>query len=291
MRHPTPLSFGSTPFLHVSRRSSGASYKDIIHLHEGIEFLYVKQGSGQVVVGSSSLRADGGSLYFFQPFQLHKLAITATEEKPYVRSFLVYDPVWLQAYLKPFPRLAQFHRKLWKANWECQALNGLDSSHPLTQLFDRLGELPQPDEAGNGIGDGESQALLLISLLGLLQRHWPYPASHPSALPRELSHTERAMEWIEANYRKPFSLRELAQYLHLSPAYISGLFRKEIGESLSDYVASRRVKEACHLLQAGDLPLAGIVEQLGISNVSYFCQLFKRIMGESPHQFRLRSRS
>ncbi len=98
------------------------------------------------------------------------------------------------------------------------------------------------------------------------------------------------MRWIEAHLSDTFQLDELADDLYLSKSYISKLFRKETGSSITDYLTARRVKEACHLLQTSDLALDAICTRIGLSNVSYFIQMFKRETNITPHQYRLEHR-
>lgn len=283
-----PISLRHMPAQAVWRRSSGAEFRDIIHFHEGIEIFYIEQGEGQIVIGSKKFEVSDGTLLFFQPFQLHKLAISASDAKPFVRSFIVYEPSWLQACLQPFPQLADFHRRLWKKAWSSQAVQTAGPDDPLALHMRELAALalprPQHDRSGT-----EASALFLLRLLTLLAGG--ALRSDRADAPREGSHAERAMEWLDRRFREPFRLRELADELHLTPAYVSGLFRKEVGENLTDYLAARRMQEACRLLETTELAVERVAEAVGIPSASHFCRLFKQRLGESPRRFRLRLRS
>jgi len=48
------------------------------------------------------------------------------------------------------------------------------------------------------------------------------------------------------------------------------------------------MQQACSLLQTTNKSVEVIGEQVGFTSTSYFISLFKRIMGVSPHQYRLR---
>lgn len=289
MKPLQPLSLTQAPFQFVYRRSNGANYKDIIHLHEGIEFLYIEQGDGQVVVGQKTIRITDGMLLFFQPFQLHKFAIEATDERPFIRSFLVYDPAWLQPYLRAFPRLMEFHRLICKRSWDVQVLNGVQADHPLIRHLQRLSHLPTQDSATDRME--EQHVLYVLGWIDLLQQQWPRDNYDLSTVnTRAFGHAELAMEWIESNFMKPFNLQLLADHLHLSAPYLSGLFRREVGENLTDYLTARRIQEGCRLLMASTQSLDQIAYEIGIPNVSYFCQLFKKVIGETPRRFRMKSK-
>jgi AraC-like DNA-binding protein len=281
------LSLTQTPFQFAYNRSSGSEYKNIIHLHEGIEFHYIEQGEGQVVIGHKTFKISAGTLLFFQPFQLHKFAVQASDQLPFVRSFVVYDPNWLQPYVRLFPRLMDFHQMVWKRAWDVQTMTGLDNQHPLIQQLQRLGHLP-PQDSGKDHA-GEQHILFVLGFLDVLQQHWrDGNLDKMGVRARTFGHVELAMEWMEQNYHLPFHLQTLANHLHLSAPYLSALFRREVGENLTDYLAARRIQEACHLLMTSSYTLDRIAEQVGIPNVSYFCQMFKKQTGETPRRFRMK---
>ena len=99
---------------------------------------------------------------------------------------------------------------------------------------------------------------------------------------------EQILGWIEHQYAKPFQLEQLAKELHLSTYHLSHLFKEATGISLTEYIAARRMHQAVLLLTSTDKPVAQIAEEIGITNCSYFCKLFKSRMGATPHQYRKR---
>ncbi len=57
-----------------------------------------------------------------------------------------------------------------------------------------------------------------------------------------------AIAYIRKNCMEGLSLNQLADYVHLSPNYLSNLFKKEVGYRLSDYVNELRIEKAKYLL-------------------------------------------
>lgn len=96
------------------------------------------------------------------------------------------------------------------------------------------------------------------------------------------------MDWIENHYTAPFRLDDLAKSLHLSPYHVSHLFKEATGVSITDYIATRRIHRSIQLLTATKRPISLIAEEIGLSNSSYFCKLFKSRTGVTPHQYRKR---
>jgi AraC-like DNA-binding protein len=105
-------------------------------------------------------------------------------------------------------------------------------------------------------------------------------------LRRPRRYSEAAMRWVEEHYAEEFRLERLADELHLSRYYLSRLFRQETGSAITDYVTARRMKQACMLLETTELSVDQIGFRVGIPNVSYFIQLFKRVVGTTPLKYR-----
>ncbi len=78
----------------------------------------------------------------------------------------------------------------------------------------------------------------------------------------------------------------LAAQIHLNPDYLSYLFHKEAGQSLSSYILEERILLAKKLLNTTNKTLQEISEMIGFSNGSYFHKQFKRLTGMTPHQYR-----
>lgn len=79
---------------------------------------------------------------------------------------------------------------------------------------------------------------------------------------------------------------ELANMVHISPGYLSRVFKKETGVSLSDYIVSKRISVAKQLLVKTNLPITTIAERVGISYASYFTKLFKEKVNITPQEYR-----
>lgn len=82
------------------------------------------------------------------------------------------------------------------------------------------------------------------------------------------------------------SLRTLAEQLNVSPSYLSTLFRRECGMTLTEYVNSRRMEHAVHLLHHTNKLINTIAYECGIADTNYFIRLFKKHTGISPQKYR-----
>ncbi|SFF01928.1 two-component system, response regulator YesN [Paenibacillus algorifonticola] len=99
---------------------------------------------------------------------------------------------------------------------------------------------------------------------------------------------EQIEQYVKSRMSEEVSREEIASLLHFNPAYLSRLFKKETGSSLTDYIVSQRMEYAKKLLSESDLKVSDVAEITGYSNFSYFSRLFKKQEGYSPIEFRKR---
>lgn len=82
------------------------------------------------------------------------------------------------------------------------------------------------------------------------------------------------------------SREELAQKVFLSPDHLAKIFKKETGQTITDYATAIKIEEAKHLLAHTSQSISVIASNLSYSNFSYFSRLFKKETGMTPGQYR-----
>jgi YesN/AraC family two-component response regulator len=99
---------------------------------------------------------------------------------------------------------------------------------------------------------------------------------------------QELIAYIDAQYDRDITVGELASLIHLSPNYISSLFKKETGLGIIDYLNRVRVEKAGELLMNTSLKSYEVAEKVGFSDHSYFSRVFKRWKGCTPREYRNR---
>lgn len=98
---------------------------------------------------------------------------------------------------------------------------------------------------------------------------------------------EEAKEYVLKNYQNnELSVDTLCNALHLSPAYFSTIFKKEVGINFISYLTSLRLEKAKVLLKTTDYKTYIIAEKVGYIEANYFSYVFKKEVGVSPSKFR-----
>ena len=95
-----------------------------------------------------------------------------------------------------------------------------------------------------------------------------------------------ALRILEEERSWHISQQELAGRVHVSTAYFSRLFRRILGQTFSDYLTGRRMREAQNLLHMTRLPIRDIAAMLGYSRQSYFARRFRNVTGMTPTDYR-----
>lgn len=96
-----------------------------------------------------------------------------------------------------------------------------------------------------------------------------------------------AKKYIEKNYNKvDLSLQEVAQYIKISPNYLSRLLKQSEGYSFTEFLSILRINKAIKLMNNPNLKIHDIAERVGFSTQHYFCTAFKKFLGASPTEYR-----
>ncbi|MBT2599364.1 MULTISPECIES: helix-turn-helix domain-containing protein [Oceanobacillus] len=82
------------------------------------------------------------------------------------------------------------------------------------------------------------------------------------------------------------SLAKLAKVVNMHQNYLSTLFKKEVGISITEYILLQKVEEAKRLLIHSDYPLSEIYTWLNFHDQSHFTKVFKKYTGTTPKKFK-----
>lgn len=103
---------------------------------------------------------------------------------------------------------------------------------------------------------------------------------------KELTVVTKAKKYISDNYQNPITLEEVAEEVKISPAYLSTMFKKELGINFSDYIIELRVERAKNILKNTNLSIAEVTEEVGYTDCRYFSKLFNKVVGIKPSKYR-----
>ena len=97
---------------------------------------------------------------------------------------------------------------------------------------------------------------------------------------------EKTILLINSDLSAPLSLHALAAVQGVTPPYLSTVFRRETGQTVSSYIRDRRINHAMHLLATTHLQIQTVALHCGIMDVQYFSKTFKKQTGKTPKEYR-----
>ncbi|UKS26864.1 response regulator [Paenibacillus sp. HWE-109] len=96
----------------------------------------------------------------------------------------------------------------------------------------------------------------------------------------------KVIAYMNGHFEDELSLSLLAGIATMDDKYLSVLFKKKTGKTVTEYLMDIRIKKACDLLLQTDQPVALIGAKVGFPNENYFARMFRREVGMPPSVFR-----
>lgn len=96
--------------------------------------------------------------------------------------------------------------------------------------------------------------------------------------------------YVISHIYEKLSTAVIADSIHLSASYVSKRFRDVSGQTVTDFISEKKIKEAAYLIDTRQYTLGEISSLLQFSSQSYFTKIFKKYSGMTPEDYRVRSR-
>lgn len=97
---------------------------------------------------------------------------------------------------------------------------------------------------------------------------------------------KQVIEYITLNYTQKISIADLSAYSHMSASHLSKLFKEETKQTITEYIASYRCRQAAEMLKNTTLSISDISSYVGYLDNNYFVKVFKKFYGMTPGEYR-----
>lgn len=101
-------------------------------------------------------------------------------------------------------------------------------------------------------------------------------------------HCIKAMDYISDHLHEVITVKNVADFIGLDKTYFGKLFRKETGQSVAEYIRSRKIQTAQNMLLYSDFTCAEIAQYLAFASHSHFSDVFKKYTAMTPSEYRNR---
>lgn len=128
----------------------------------------------------------------------------------------------------------------------------------------------------------------LFMLVYILIRDFTFKkgAYRKSELKKSDKQIDIIIDYIHKHYNEQISLDIISAALHLSPSYISRLFKEELNIGYKDYLSKIRLDHAIYMLSNSSKNIVDISNECGFPNNKSFIESFKQEFGKTPSQYR-----
>lgn len=99
-------------------------------------------------------------------------------------------------------------------------------------------------------------------------------------------YVEQAIELIASSYIGGITIEAAAEKMSISASYLSRIFKQETGYTFVDYLTYYRIKRAMELLRSPATRIYEVADLVGYTDARYFSQIFRKLTGVTPKEFR-----
>ena len=257
--------------LYISSAKYGGDWHSVQHTHNCSELFYVIEGQGQFLIENQTYPVSAYDLVIVNPNVYHtEVSLNASPLK-----YIVLGVEGLELAAVDEEDNTNFCIINFKNHRE----------NILLCLQNMLSEI-EKKHTGYEIVCQDLMEILIV-LLGRQTNFSTILAPVSKKTSRLCGSTKR---YIDAHYQENITLDQLAEVSPVSKYHLAHAFTEEYGISPINYLISKRISEAEHLLKTTDFSLSLISNTTGFSSSSYFAQIFRKQKGMSPTEFRKLSR-
>lgn len=237
------------------------------HWHQRIELLLVDAGSFLVTVQGQTYEGGVGDVFVIRSGAIHRIQSGEAGGSFYVCTF---SPALLYTLQAEIPSL------------QCHiSKDALVQAGLWTEVCRHFAQMLQEREEKYAEVSIPARIQLLFSLLA---RNFEAPFNGSTM--ENYPELQKILSYISNNFRENVSLGDVARKLNYSASYVSSLFLSCTGLNFKAYLDNIRIQEATRLLLESNDSVSKICTCCGFDNIRTFNNVFRRVTGTTPTQFR-----
>lgn len=265
----------------ISREDS--FFQSPFHSHPELELVYIKESFGKRIVGNSVTQFVPGDMVFLGSNiphvwlndEIYYQEISTLKAKAIVVYFSkdIFGPTFYEQ--KETQKIT---------NLFSQAEKGIVITGKTNEKIARkLEKLTSKQNFEIIVGLFEILSILSESNeIGFINNDFYLPLNNASKSDR----LSDVFDYVKENYREEISLIEIAKVANLTPTSFCRMFKLKTKKSFVEYLNAIRVSNACKSLLETDKGISEIAYECGYKTVSNFNQLFKKLTGTTPKEYR-----
>jgi AraC-like DNA-binding protein/mannose-6-phosphate isomerase-like protein (cupin superfamily) len=248
-----------------------------LHWHEDIEFIYIKKGSGIIVVDGNEYDVKAGDIAFILPSRVHGIFQHENDRMEYEnilfdgKMFSSTTDDFYDTFLLPFFESAYKIPNIFK-----QGVPGYES---VKKYLDSNDNISSHREGAWGLAIKGNLYLLLFNLVSLYEEKI-------DSSKKKIDKLKPVIKHVELHYGEPTTIEEMASLAGFSESHFMRFFKEAFGVSFVTYLNDYRLSMAARLLLSTEDSILNISQQVGFENLSHFNRQFKKKYDKTPREYR-----
>lgn len=247
--------------VYLSKADSG--HFSQTHWHEGIELLFVKEGTVETLIDDKVVRGDAGSIIIVNSNVLHATR-TITDQSLY------YCLISTDSFCRDYGF----------------SIDNVSMQYIVrdSRLFALIDEISDEFLLEKNYYSAVVTAKLL-DIFSLILREYSIPEEQSS---RNLTSQmiKKALLYIESNFTKKLSIDDVANHVGYSKYHFCRCFKDVTKNTVSTYITRLRINQAISLLSTESISISETASACGFNDISYFTKTFKKYTSHLPSEYK-----
>ena len=248
-------------YLNRQTRKKGDRQSNL-HYHHSYEIFIILRGSTTLLADDKLISVSKNEIVLLKPDDLHKNN-GGTEHERYALHFTEH---YLSQYMLP----DAYQNLLNMFNNQKIHLDSAQFSSVI-EIIQRMEQNPN------------YSYIHICELLTILSS---YKNTEKKKVSEKHGTIDLILEYINKNYQTVLNLDDISDAVHISKPHLCKLFKQEMNITVSDYLNTVRINNACELLRNSKHSITDIATACGYNSSTYFCKTFRHIVHMSPNEYR-----
>ena len=241
-----------------------------LHWHEELEIIYFERGSAEVCIDSKTYTFDAGDILVINSCEAHHGIFLSDDTKHYV----------LHISTKMFNSINEESKKV-------TIFENKITDNSLVEMLSSIFSIFEKEYPYKELYIKKYAYEFLIALTRNYIKS-TFDINSKSSYKNNQYLLNEILDYLHKNCAEQISVKDLAAKFHISESLLFHLFKANMKTTIVSYVNKLRIENSKKLLLSSELNISEIASEAGFSDINYYSRTFKKIMGESPSDYRKR---
>ncbi|MBN1675607.1 MAG: helix-turn-helix transcriptional regulator [Kiritimatiellae bacterium] len=255
--------------------------------HDYLEITYVHRGRGVFHVENKDYPIERGDVYIINNTEFH--VVESKDPRQLKTVSLFFMPELIHSPGGPpldFEFLRPFYDKRIEFSHRIPAKD--IQNEVMTDLIGKIFVETEQRQDGYPLAIKTYLCEILLLLLRYYQKRRPGVRNYTEKR-HDFQRLRKVIVHLHKNFQEKITLNDMAKLAAMSPHYFCKFFKRNTGQTLTEFILRMRVDRAKELLIQSRTTVTEIAFALGFDNHSYFDRVFKRLVGVTPVEYRRQS--